>query len=137
MPGDRDFERLLDSPGRSDETTRQLHALEHRTVTDRLWDALATTPERTRIVRAVGPIAVTLVAAGTRLWNLGSPRALVFDETFYVKDAYTLSRLGYEGSWPANPDPGFAAGNVNTYLTPGSFVVHPPLGKWIMSLGYD
>ncbi|MDQ1545823.1 MAG: dolichyl-phosphate-mannose-protein mannosyltransferase [Actinomycetota bacterium] len=137
MPGDRDFERLLDSPGRSDETSRQLHALEHRTVTDRLWDALATTPERTRIIRAVGPVAVTLVAAGTRLWNLGSPRALVFDETFYVKDAYTLSKLGYEGSWPANPDPGFAAGNVNTYLTPGSFVVHPPLGKWIMSLGYD
>ena len=137
MPGDRDFEALLDSPGRSEETARQLHALEHRTLTDRLWDALATTPERTRVVRAVGPVAVTLLAAGTRLWNLGSPRALVFDETFYVKDAYTLSKLGYEGSWPANPDPGFAAGNVNTYLTPGSFVVHPPLGKWIMSLGYD
>jgi dolichyl-phosphate-mannose-protein mannosyltransferase len=137
MPGDRDFERLLDSPGRSEETARELHALEHRTLTDRLWDALATTPARTRVVRAVGPVAVTLLAAGTRLWNLGSPRALVFDETFYVKDAYTLSKLGYEGSWPANPDPGFAAGNVNTYLTPGSFVVHPPLGKWIMSLGYD
>ena len=137
MPGDRDFEALLDSPGRSEETARQLHALEHRTLTDRLWDALATTPERTRVVRAVGPVAVTLLAAGTRLWNLGSPRALVFDETFYVKDAYTLSKLGYEGSWPSNPDPGFAAGNVNTYLTPGSFVVHPPLGKWIMSLGYD
>jgi dolichyl-phosphate-mannose-protein mannosyltransferase len=136
-PGDGDFNRLLESPGRSVETTRQLHTLEHRTVTDRLWDALATSPERERAIRAVGPIAVTLLAAGTRLWNLGSPKTLVFDETFYVKDAYTLSKLGYEGSWPANPDPGFAAGNVNTYLTPGSFVVHPPLGKWIMSLGYD
>jgi dolichyl-phosphate-mannose--protein O-mannosyl transferase len=136
-PGDGDFQRLLDSPGRSAETTRQLHALENRTLTDRLWDALATTPERARVVRAVGPVAVTLLAAGTRLWNLGSPRTLVFDETFYVKDAYTLSKLGYEGSWPTNPDPGFAAGQVNTYLTPGSFVVHPPLGKWIMSLGYD
>ncbi len=137
MPPDSDFERMLDSPGRSEETARQFQALEHRTLTDRLWDALATTPERTRVVRAVGPVAVTLVAAATRLWNLGSPRALVFDETFYVKDAYTLSKLGYEASWPSNPDPGFAAGNVNTYLTPGSFVVHPPLGKWIMSLGYD
>jgi len=136
-PGDGDFQRLLDSPGRSEETTRQLHVLEHRTATDRLWDALATTPERERVVRAIGPIAVVLLAAGTRLWNLGSPKTLVFDETFYVKDAYTLSKLGYEGSWPANPDPGFAAGNVNTYLTPGSFVVHPPLGKWIISLGYD
>jgi dolichyl-phosphate-mannose-protein mannosyltransferase len=136
-PGDGDFQRLLNSPGRSAATTRELHALEHRTVTDRLWDAFATTPGRERAVRAIGPIAVVLTAAGTRLWNLGFPKTLVFDETFYVKDAYTLSKLGYEGTWPANPDPGFAAGKVNTYLTPGSFVVHPPLGKWIMSLGYD
>jgi dolichyl-phosphate-mannose-protein mannosyltransferase len=137
QPFDADFEGLLASPGRSQETTRQLHELEHRTVTDRLWDALATTPTRERVVRAIGPVAVTLLAAGTRLWNLGSPRALVFDETFYVKDAYTLSKLGYEGSWPTNPDPGFAAGNVNTFNPTASFVVHPPLGKWIISLGFD
>ncbi len=137
VPGDSDFEGLLVAPGRSDSTTRELHALERRTVTDRLWDALATTPARERIVRAVGPVAVVLLAAGTRLWNLGSPRALVFDETFYVKDAYTLSKLGYEGSWPANPDPGFAAGNVNTYTSTASFVVHPPLGKWIIALGEE
>src|ERR1700710_1092516 len=120
-PGSGDFERLLVSPGRSAETTRQLHALEHRVLTDRLWDALATTPERERVVRAVGPVAVVLLAAGTRLWNLGSPRALVFDETFYVKDAYTLSKLGYEGSWPTNPDPGFAQGDVNTFTSTPSF----------------
>jgi dolichyl-phosphate-mannose-protein mannosyltransferase len=137
MPGDTDFEDLLSSPGRSGETTRQLHALEHRTLTDRLWDSLATTPARERLVRAVGPVAVTLLAAGTRLWNLGSPHVLVFDETFYVKDAYTLSKLGYEGSWPADPDPGFAAGHVNTFTPAASFVVHPPLGKWIISLGFD
>jgi dolichyl-phosphate-mannose-protein mannosyltransferase len=136
-PSDGDFQRLLNSPGRSSETTRELHALEHRTVTDRLWDTFATNPQRERAVRAIGPIAVVLTAAGTRLWNLGFPKTLIFDETFYVKDAYTLSKLGYEGTWPANPDPGFAAGKVNTYLTPGSFVVHPPLGKWIISLGFD
>src|ERR1700749_4536074 len=96
MPGSSDFESLLDSPGRSDETTRQLNALERRTLTDRLWDAPATTPGRTGLVRAVGPVAVVLLAAGTRLWNLGNPKTLVFDETFYVKDAYTLSKLGYE-----------------------------------------
>ena len=33
--------------------------------------------------------------------NLGHPHELVFDETYYVKDAYTLLHLGYEGSWPA------------------------------------
>jgi dolichyl-phosphate-mannose-protein mannosyltransferase len=137
MPGNTEFEGLLDTSGRNEQTTLQLQAYERRTLTDRLWDSLATTPARERLVRAVGPILVILLAAGTRLWNLGNPKTLVFDETFYVKDAYTLSKLGYEGSWPPNPDPGFAAGKVNDYLTPGSFVVHPPLGKWIMSLGYD
>jgi dolichyl-phosphate-mannose-protein mannosyltransferase len=131
MPGNTEFEGLLDASGRSEETTRQLQAYERRTLTDRLWDSLATTPARERLVRAVGPILVILLAAGTRLWNLGNPKTLVFDETFYVKDAYTLSKLGYEGSWPPNPDPGFAAGKVNDYLTPGSFVVHPPHGNLI------
>ena len=53
MPADDDFKGLLESPGRSDETTRQLLALERRTLTDRLWDALATTPQREKLVRAV------------------------------------------------------------------------------------
>src|SRR3978361_131933 len=114
-PGDKDFDILVSAPGRSDRTTRELHALEHRAVTDRLWDALATPPLRETGIRAAGPVAVTLLAAGTRLWNLGSPRALVFDETFYVKDAYTLSQLGYEGSWPADADKGFAQGLVDTF----------------------
>jgi dolichyl-phosphate-mannose--protein O-mannosyl transferase len=132
-----EFDDLVTSAGRAALPGEPDHARTAGAITDRLWDALATTPERERVIRWIGPVAVTLLAAGTRLWNLGSPRALVFDETFYVKDAYTLSKLGYEGSWPANPDPGFAAGNVNTYLPTGSFVVHPPLGKWIISLGYD
>jgi dolichyl-phosphate-mannose-protein mannosyltransferase len=132
-----DFDGLLAPPDRRAEAAQQLQEFEQRTVTDRLWDALATTPIRERVIRAIGPVFVMLVAASTRLWNLGSPRALVFDETFYVKDAYTLSKLGYEGSWPTNPDPGFAAGNVNTFNSTASFVVHPPLGKWIISLGFD
>ena len=31
-----------------------------------------------------------------RLWNLGHPHAFIFDETYYVKDAWTLWQLGYE-----------------------------------------
>ncbi|WP_403020738.1 dolichyl-phosphate-mannose--protein mannosyltransferase [Salinibacterium sp. GXW1014] len=80
-------------------------------------------------------LAVTVLAAALRLWNLGHPRALVFDETYYVKDAWTLLHLGYEGSWPEGADAGFVAGDVNTYLDEASFVVHPPLGKWIIALG--
>ncbi len=81
------------------------------------------------------PIAVTLLAAVLRLWNLGYPHALVFDETFYVKDSWTLMHLGYEGSWPDKADPRFEQGDVNIFTSDPSFVAHPPLGKWIMSLG--
>jgi dolichyl-phosphate-mannose-protein mannosyltransferase len=103
---------------------------------DRLWDRLATTPARAQLLRWIGPVLVTLLAAVTRLWNLASPHTLVFDETFYVKDAYTLLNLGYESTWPADPNAAFEAGDVDTYTTGGSFVVHPPLGKWLISLGF-
>lgn len=75
------------------------------------------------------------VAAFSRLWNIGSPDALVFDETFYVKDAWTLVHLGYESTWPAKFDSSFAAGNTDRYTTTPSFVVHPPLGKWLIGVG--
>ena len=76
-----------------------------------------------------------LLAAVTRLWNLGHPSTLVFDETFYVKDAWTLVNLGFESSWPPDSDPLFNAGQTEIFLTDPSFVVHPPLGKWLIGLG--
>jgi len=75
------------------------------------------------------------LAALLRLINLGYPGKLVFDETYYVKDAYTLWKTGSEKSWPNNANPAFEAGQVDTYLDAASFVVHPPLGKWIIGLG--
>ncbi|RFA19888.1 phospholipid carrier-dependent glycosyltransferase [Subtercola boreus] len=102
---------------------------------DTWWAGLVSTPARQRAWRWGGPLAVTLLAAILRLWNLGDPHSLVFDETFYVKDAWSLLHLGYEGSWPATPDPAFDAGDVDTYLAAPGYVVHPPLGKWIIALG--
>lgn len=89
---------------------------------DRLWGWL-------------GPGIVALVAAVLRLWNLGRPNTLVFDETYYVKGAYTLLRAGYEADWPDDPNPAFEAGNVDGYLPTADYVVHPPLGKWMIALG--
>jgi dolichyl-phosphate-mannose-protein mannosyltransferase len=106
------------------------------TLLDRLWDRLATTPTRARVLRWIGPVLVVLLAAATRLWHLADPHSLVFDETFYVKDAYTLLNLGYESTWPEEPNPAFEAGNVDTYTEGGAFVVHPPLGKWLIALGF-
>jgi dolichyl-phosphate-mannose--protein O-mannosyl transferase len=82
------------------------------------------------------PAAITVLAAILRLWNLGSPHSLVFDETYYVKDSWTLMHLGYEASWPQNADTQFNAGNVDGYLPHNpEFVAHPPFGKWLISAG--
>lgn len=102
---------------------------------DDWWGRMLSTPARQRAWAWGGPIAVTLLAAILRLWNLGSPHSLVFDETYYVKDSWTLLHLGYEARWPGEADASFNSGNVNVYTDQGSFVVHPPLGKWIIALG--
>ncbi|KGM13967.1 dolichyl-phosphate-mannose--protein mannosyltransferase [Cellulomonas bogoriensis] len=80
-------------------------------------------------------LAVTTLAAVLRLVHLGRPQTLVFDETYYVKDAWTLLNLGYEAQWPEDPDPAFHAGQVDTYLDDPAYVVHPPAGKWVIALG--
>lgn len=81
------------------------------------------------------PVAVVIAAAILRLWNLAHPQALVFDETYYVKDGYSLYQLGYEGVWDGNANPGFENGDTSGLSQDGSFVVHPPLGKWLIGLG--
>jgi dolichyl-phosphate-mannose-protein mannosyltransferase len=106
-----------------------------------LYDRFAarlTVDERARRLYAwVAPTIVVLLAAVLRLWNLGAAHDLMnqFDETYYVKDAWSMSRLGYEGAWPEGANELFLSGDVNTFLTDPAFVVHPPLGKWIIALG--
>ncbi|WP_440709792.1 dolichyl-phosphate-mannose--protein mannosyltransferase [Herbiconiux sp. YIM B11900] len=102
---------------------------------DDWWLRIMSTPARERLWRWGGPIAVTLLAAVLRLVNLGHPHSLVFDETFYVKDAWTTWNLGYEASWPADADAQFNQGATQIFQTSASFAVHPPLGKWIIGLG--
>ena len=80
---------------------------------------------------------MVLLAAVLRLWNLGVPHALVFDETFYVKDAWSLFHNGYESTWPTDANSLFEAGQTNIFTTNPSFVVHPPLGKWLIALGMN
>ncbi|WP_344249160.1 dolichyl-phosphate-mannose--protein mannosyltransferase [Isoptericola hypogeus] len=84
-----------------------------------------------------GTIVVTLLAAAARLWQLGQPHALVFDETYYVKDAFTLGELGFAAQWPDEPNPAFEAGDVFTFLEKAAYVVHPPVGKWMIWLGME
>lgn len=102
---------------------------------DDWWVRIVNSPSRARLWFWGGPIGVAIFALLLRIVGLGSPHSLVFDETFYVKDAWTLFNLGYESTWPENTDPVFNSGGADTFNTIASFVVHPPLGKWLIALG--
>src|SRR5699024_10439433 len=82
-----------------------------------------------------GAMALFGLALVLRLWGLGSVGELIFDETYYVKDGYTLTQEGVEMSWPDEHDRVFEAGDVDTYEDSGSDVVHPSLGKWVIGAG--
>ncbi|WP_328719961.1 phospholipid carrier-dependent glycosyltransferase [Streptomyces sp. NBC_00247] len=83
-----------------------------------------------------GPLLVTLVAGVLRFWRLGQPDAVIFDETYYAKDAWALIKQGYEGAWPKDIDKVILndPSRVKVPVDPG-YVVHPPVGKWIIGLG--
>ncbi|MEI5585252.1 MULTISPECIES: dolichyl-phosphate-mannose--protein mannosyltransferase [unclassified Agromyces] len=102
---------------------------------DERWARLLRTHRRRAIWYWGGPVLVTLLAAVLRFWNLGTPHAVVFDETYYVKDAWTLIANGYESAWPDGANEDFARGDTDMYLDDPSYVVHPPLGKWMVGLG--
>ncbi|MFY1634300.1 dolichyl-phosphate-mannose--protein mannosyltransferase [Solwaraspora sp. WMMB335] len=63
---------------------------------------------------------VVVIAAVLRLVNLAHPSHTIFDEVYYANEANELMRYGFE--WDENNN------------TP-AYVVHPPLGKWLISLG--
>lgn len=99
-------------------------------------ERLTASPARARLLTWLLPTMVTVLAAVLRLWQLDRPDDIgQFDETYYVKDAWTLLNLGYEGTWPSDGTERFLAGDVDSYSDEGSFIAHPPLGKWIIALG--
>ncbi|MFH5824440.1 phospholipid carrier-dependent glycosyltransferase [Georgenia sp. AZ-5] len=83
----------------------------------------------------LGPLLVTAVAAVMRLVGLNHPGRLIFDETYYVKQAYSLLTLGYEGQWAEDSDPAFARGDYSGLSTEADYVVHGSVGKWMIAVG--
>ena len=89
----------------------------------------------------VGPLAVTAIAAALRLPGLGRPHALVFDETYYAKDALSLLLFGHEmqAKDKANEELLSMDGNLQAaasiFKDSPSYVVHPPFGKWVIAAG--
>ncbi|MFJ4784084.1 dolichyl-phosphate-mannose--protein mannosyltransferase [Streptomyces sp. NPDC088794] len=108
----------------------------------RRWESVGLSPRlaglAARSVGWVGPVLVAVVAGILRFWRLGSPHDLIFDETYYAKDSWSMLRLGYEGTWPDRKiaDPQILAHpQVIPLSDAGSFVAHPPMGKWVIGLG--
>ena len=44
--------------------------------------------DRDPVIAWAGTAAITFLAAFLRLWNLDCPKAFLFDETYYAKDAW-------------------------------------------------
>ena len=95
------------------------------------WSDRLSTPAAGWVATAIA----TILAAAIRLPGLDNVRTLIFDETYYVKDAWSLLTLGYEGTWAKDVDAAFATGDVSGLSTVGGYPVHPPTGKWLIALG--
>lgn len=67
---------------------------------------------------AIAPLLIALFSFYLRIKDLARPKGFVFDEVYYVDGARDLIKYGVEvtGSRP-------------------EFVVHPPLGKWLIAVG--
>ena len=70
--------------------------------------------------RHLAPISIIVgFALALRLWRLNLPKGYIFDEVYYAKNAASLITNGVELN-----EQGAA-----------EFVVHPPLGKWLIGIG--
>ncbi|MCU1633042.1 MAG: Phospholipid carrier-dependent glycosyltransferase, partial [Micrococcaceae bacterium] len=78
---------------------------------------------------------MALLGGILRFVRLDEPGSLVFDETYYVKDAYSMLQSGYERAWPENANDSFNAGDPDVLLDSPNYVVHPPVGKWMIAFG--
>ncbi|MFC4592557.1 phospholipid carrier-dependent glycosyltransferase, partial [Sphaerisporangium corydalis] len=63
----------------------------------------------------LGPLLVAAFGAFLRFDRLGSPKAVVFDETYYAKDALSLLKFGVERVAVKDADKMLLAGNENIW----------------------
>ena len=59
-------------------------------------------------------VGLAILAGFTRFWGLGFPNEKIFDEAYYPVEGLEILRYGYEDN--------------RGYM----FIVHPPLGKWLI-----
>ena len=67
---------------------------------------------------AIAPVIIAVASFILRIFHLGSIKSYIFDEVYYVDNARDYLRYGVE-----------VTGNNS------EFIVHPPVGKWLIALG--
>ena len=84
-----------------------------------------------------GPVLVMVFGAVLRFTRLGVPRAVIFDETYYVPDAFGILKFGVEHNYVSTRNVLLVHGNPHVFSSPagGEFVVHPPVGKLLIAVG--
>ena len=86
----------------------------------------------------LGPLLVTAFGAFLRFNRLRVPRALIFDETYYAKDAWSILQHGVEWNFAHNADAMIQAGHTTGLyqqpITP-EYVVQPEVGKLLIAVG--
>lgn len=89
----------------------------------------------------LGPLLVTLFGGFLRFYRIGTPHFVVFDETYYVPDAYGILKHGVElnaidsGKSRNVVDHLLAHGGTHILAPTGEYVVHPPFGKVLIAGG--
>ncbi len=89
----------------------------------------------------LGPLLVTAFGAFLRFNRLRVPRAIVFDETYYAKDAWSILNHGVELNLVSNANTIIQAGHTNIFApcngtsACGEYVVQPEMGKLLIAVG--
>ena len=106
----------------------------------RLLTRLVGPPIGQPVLGWAGPLAAAAVGGLMRFWDLDRPHQLVFDETYYVKDAWSMVQYGVEmrvtDKYGTEIDKAFTQGTLDVFNSEaGSLVVHGPVGKWVLGIG--
>ena len=88
----------------------------------------------------LGPLLVTAFGAFLRFSRLRVPRALIFDETYYAKDAWSILQHGVEWNLVSNANDLIQAGHTSIFVpcsgtSCGEYVVQPEVGKLLIAVG--
>jgi len=106
-----------------------------------LADRLSPAMPADRLVSWLVTLAITALGGILRFWDLGRPHGVVFDETYYMKDALSLLRYGVERQFVDDANDIILASDgsdwrtIDVFKDGAAYVVHPPVGKWTIAIG--